>query len=1842
MRRSSKKCRIKASEAFPSDHVKKKQQWSGGGKFPRTEKSRSSDLSLRRTRQRRHDKPGIWWMGAKMEVNRREVPLYGQVEANVKLPASAPEDAEFYAVVQGSRLTHVTAAKRGDDGMSLCFTVPGHDLVEVASVTSYFYAEDRVRPCEGKTSLEYVRDVAQEAAEYLSAHREQLGTQSYLEVLKRFPLLPEEELSVGGLDRDEGDAEEVQLRESRGNEVGLRQLDEKIAQAMANMDYPQQWRNIDCQQREVADIQPKETLLHLAVRLGLVHLSRFLIHQPRGQRALTSPNQEGDTPLQLAQRDGQHAVFRVLAASAGPGVGPAAGVCSLWSDSSRTLRFCPGTNSLTLTVRQAPGSCPQDDIMVLRDRQEDHSIVRLISVLRADSEEEERSKDEVLSVDEGISKELRVEQHVLVDNVFEEQLVLSLDDDDDDDVKEYPSSLSAHDHPVKSAGVESHFTQHATDPLLSMFDINDQKTTHRTQLDDVDLEYSVGGVTSDSTGTDSGLWDAVDTQDLLLTTDTPPPCPEDLCPQLHSSPADQALAKMSCPTSFEPADERDSPPMDACDLSPSLVALEVDSEEDSADMKSPLSPLSSDVEKNEEDKGDAFCPSADLTCTRSKSASAACEPATKELDNQGIRLRSYSCSAPKISLRPARFARDSPTSDISPDAVLHSVSHSRSLLQALSLSKSLSLLHPGKQRASSISEQSHEKREIRFRSRAQSADDEGSMELAESLQHLTLSEFLKEIEEEELDKYSIPTKAESEKYKVIRTFSFLKSRMSSTRSKTKGKGKDREAKDRQQNGHRFGTGSCLGPTICVVCDKPASGKDLLHCSSCTAIVHKGCKESLLPCLKKQDKYAVTTVKNRTASLPQNFTVRDTSPQCVIPISTSLPVMTPKDKKDTVTQSSCLSGSFPNSDSRLSESSETEWDAVKGLSHSEELPTPTSSTSTDSSFGEDCVDACIQGDISADAADYEAESWSSTVEHKFCKKLDKRAVKRQDVIYELMQTELHHLQTLNIMAKVFRRGMREEVQLDTEAVKRVFPCLDQLLLLHHGLFAAMKEQRHGSAQPQGHRNYLIQRIGDVLLQQFSEESGEHMKQVYGEFCSRHNEAVSFFKELQQHNKRFQNFIKQQGNNSLVQRKEIPECILLVTQRITKYPVLLERILQYTQADTEECADLSRALAQIREVIAAVNLKVSEYERQQRLQEVWSRMENRSSTKLKSGHTFRKQDMMGPGQILTHQGLLLWKTATGRLKDVLALLLTDTLIFLQEKDQKYTFAAVDQKPPVIALQKLIVREVANEERGMFLISASSAGPEMYEVHTSSKEERNAWMRLIREAVESCPEEEEEYASESEEEKRAAEARVQKIHKLQESLMSQDQQICSSLEEKLQIYTELSALRGRTGASAVERRLLVQPHSEDVPQAAELLVAALQEAETLKATLSAKARSQSSPSPDSDTDSVFAVTPAPRVQLPSDSSVPSPETPEAAERSWTQALVPQSPESDDIDLKVAQSVQSLTQLLYSLQAAVTIQDSCYEVQRLLLQENGRPSPRAQRPHLPSARGNTLQEQEKQRNLEKQKEEVVAAQRLQDRLRQEKERWDRECQARESQQGEQESRLEERERQCHLEVQRLRREREELDEQQEEYQQSLERLREGQRSVERERERLESQQTLLQTWTHGRQRSLPTVIPHMVIPLDGQQDSAPSQSRDLGGNGSMFVNEAAFASTSINNRHVHHKKNDPSKHNCLNTLLARSNSRQPPIAKTPHGPHSDSQDWMMETGYLYSPAGKLGLQHTPPDHSSHSYIGETWLSRASGTDVYPELPHPRDPQLDLSALVSLETDSGGEEGREETIVYL
>lgn len=62
----------------------------------------------------------------------------------------------------------------------------------------------------------------------------------------------------------------------------------------------------------------------------------------------------------------------------------------------------------------------------------------------------------------------------------------------------------------------------------------------------------------------------------------------------------------------------------------------------------------------------------------------------------------------------------------------------------------------------------------------------------------------------------------------------------------------------------------------------------------------------------------------------------------------------------------------------------------------------------------------------------------------------------------------------------------------------------------------------SAPPWPFSHWLIH--PHCVLVQFSGSNAERMKKVYGKFCSRHNEAVNFYKELHAKDKRFQAFIK----------------------------------------------------------------------------------------------------------------------------------------------------------------------------------------------------------------------------------------------------------------------------------------------------------------------------------------------------------------------------------------------------------------------------------------------------------------------------------------------------------------------------------------------------------------------------------------------------------------------------------------------------------------------------------------------------------------------------------------------
>ncbi|NXE07156.1 ARHGI factor, partial [Lophotis ruficrista] len=735
------------------------------------------------------------------------------------------------------------------------------------------------------------------------------------------------------------------------------------------------------------------------------------------------------------------------------------------------------------------------------------------------------------------------------------------------------------------------------------------------------------------------------------------------------------------------------------------------------------------------------------------------------------------------------------------------------------------------------------------------------------------------------------------------------------------------------------------------------------------------------------------------------------------------------------------------------------------------------STADSIFLEDAYSVSLRAEIETDAHEFEAESWSVAVEQSYAKRQKKEVIKRQDVIYELMQTEMHHVRTLKIMLKVYSKAMREELQFPNAVINKLFPCVDELLEMHGQFLLQLKERRKESLEEDSDRNYIIQNIGDLLVKQFSGENGERMKEKYGVFCCRHNEAVSHYKDLLQSNKKFQNLIKKIGNCSIVRRLGVQECILLVTQRITKYPVLVERIIQNTEGGTKDYEELTQALSLIKDTITHVDAMVNECEKGQRLKEIMHKMELKSSGKCKNGLFFRKDDM-GQRRLLL-DGMLYWKAASGRLKDTLAVLLTDVLLLLQEKDQKYTFASVDSKPPVISLQKLIVREVANEEKAMFLISASLKGPEMYEIHTSSKEERNSWMAHIRRAVESCPDEEGGTFNEPEAERRLAEARAAKLKDFQERLNMKDELIMQSLTEKQQIYLEMSEMNGfEDHSQGFRSRLLFRGDISENLQGEALLKSAVTEAENLQNLIfthlgngSCQPEDGAGPGLPRRAETFGGYDSSPSVSNKSGSSRKN-SGGDQRQWDWRGPAASSDVQLHDLpsdaeegsqtvcraytltELEVRSSFElmcSMLKFFFSLQAVISQQDSYIEMQRATMVD------REKQYRLQSTRGNLLLEQEKQRNFEKQREELMNVQKLQNQLKLEQQRLERERSRQQREFESTEARLQEREEETRQLREKLNQEREELERQREAYQHDLERLREAQRAVEKERERLD-----------------------------------------------------------------------------------------------------------------------------------------------------------------------------------------
>ncbi|XP_078675940.1 rho guanine nucleotide exchange factor 12-like isoform X10 [Branchiostoma floridae x Branchiostoma belcheri] len=464
------------------------------------------------------------------------------------------------------------------------------------------------------------------------------------------------------------------------------------------------------------------------------------------------------------------------------------------------------------------------------------------------------------------------------------------------------------------------------------------------------------------------------------------------------------------------------------------------------------------------------------------------------------------------------------------------------------------------------------------------------------------------------------------------------------------------------------------------------------------------------------------------------------------------------KTSTIERSESLKGRINGRDSITNGSgkrskSDVDVDAVKVATET----TTSGSTSTSSLSSSNSSEAVHRPpsptEMSRDS-DFEVDleqgaNWQETVDRSTLKSLSKKEIKRQEVINELFHTEKAHVRNLKVLDLIFHRRMLQDNILPYDVVKQVFPNMQEVIDMHSTLNQAMKAKKKAD----GH---IVGQIGDLLLDRFDGESGEQFRHAAAVFCANQKAAVEMIRVRQKKDSKLQQFMAEAESNPLCRRLSLKDHLPQVMQRLTKYPIFLEKLANYTIGNPTEQKKIYQALECCKRSLEYVNQSVRDCENHQKLEEFSKKLDKSSLEKSSHPLLAEFKDLDLPSKTLLHDGGLTWRLGRTRLIDLHMLLLEDCLVLMQkEDDNRYVLKCQstmlvsgkeDTKTthsPIIKLNNLLTRNVATDNKAFFLVSTSQIGPQIYELVASTAMERKTWFKHITDAAEAYKAKEKERA-------------------------------------------------------------------------------------------------------------------------------------------------------------------------------------------------------------------------------------------------------------------------------------------------------------------------------------------------------------------------------------------------------------------------------------------------------------------------------------------------------------------
>ncbi|XP_013413935.1 intersectin-1 [Lingula anatina] len=255
------------------------------------------------------------------------------------------------------------------------------------------------------------------------------------------------------------------------------------------------------------------------------------------------------------------------------------------------------------------------------------------------------------------------------------------------------------------------------------------------------------------------------------------------------------------------------------------------------------------------------------------------------------------------------------------------------------------------------------------------------------------------------------------------------------------------------------------------------------------------------------------------------------------------------------------------------------------------------------------------------------------------------IQRQNCIQELLSTEESYNADMSIVLDVFYRPLAEAKVLTLAELDSIFVNWKELIVCNTKLNKSMRVRKKMSGSAPIHI------IGDILC-----ENLPHLT-PYIRFCSRQLTAATLIQKKTENSPQFKEVAKKCSTDHRTKGMPLSSFLLKPMQRITKYPLMIEKILKYTpeeHPDYQYCLD---ALQAAKELCDQVNEGVREQENSSKLEWIQNHVQCEG---LPEKITFNSvTNCLGPRKLL-YSGTI-YKAKSN--KELVGFLFNDFLLLVQ---------------------------------------------------------------------------------------------------------------------------------------------------------------------------------------------------------------------------------------------------------------------------------------------------------------------------------------------------------------------------------------------------------------------------------------------------------------------------------------------------------------------------------------------------------------------------------------------------